>query len=324
MNAIESQGTPILRRRSILFALGLMLAACTALPPSERALARHEYREVRMGVQARIVLWTANDAQAERAAAAAFERLAVVERALSDYLVDGELARLESHAGGEPFAVSPDLWGCLERALEVARATDGAFDPTLGPLTRLWREARRTGLAPGADAIEEARARTGWRNVELDPSAHTVRLVLSGMQLDFGGIGKGFGADRALETLREHGIERALVGLAGDHALGASPPRERGWTIQAGSERRKLALTYCGVSTSGDLEQHFELDGERTSHILDPRTGLGVVGRPQVTVVAGDSATADALATAISVVGPEGANAVLGQFPGARAYMDAP
>ncbi len=277
-----------------------------------------------MGVQARIVLWTASDARAERAAAAAFERLAVVERALSDWLVDGELARLEEHAGGDPFAVSADLWACLERSLEIARATDGAFDPTLGPLTRLWREARRTGVAPSAAAIEEARARTGWQHVELDRAAHTVRLALTGMQLDFGGIGKGFGADRALETLRAHGIECALVGLAGDHALGAAPPQERGWTIQAGSEQRMLALSYCGVSTSGDLEQHLDLEGERTSHILDPKTGLGVVGRPQVTVVAGDAATADALATAISVVGPYGANAVLGQFPGARAYTDSP
>jgi FAD:protein FMN transferase len=277
-----------------------------------------------MGVQARIVLWAASDEQAERAAAAAFERLDRSERALSDWLVDGELAHLEASAGGEPVAVSSDLWACLERALEIARATEGAFDPTLGPLTRLWRDARRTGVAPSQDAIEEARARTGWQHVELDRAAHTVRLTLPGMQLDFGGIGKGFGADRALETLREHGIERALVGLAGDHALGAAPPQDRGWTIQAGNERRKLQLSYCGVSTSGDLEQHFELDGARASHILDPRTGLGVVGRPQVTVVAGDAATADALATAVSVVGPDGANAVLRQFPGARVYLDAP
>jgi thiamine biosynthesis lipoprotein len=301
-----------------------VLAACAAPTSTEGALARHEYRQVRMGVQARIVLWTDSPERAERAAEAAFERLARVEQALSDWLVDGELARLEARAGGEPVEASADLAACLEGALGLARATDGAFDPTLGPITRLWREARRTGHAPSDAAIEAARARTGWQHVELDPAARTVRLALPGMQLDFGGIGKGFGADRALETLREHGIERALVGLAGDHALGAAPPDARGWRIQAGSERRMLDLAYCGVSTSGDSEQHFDGDGVRTSHILDPRTGRGVAGRPQFTVVAGDAATADALATALCVVGLDGANAILGLFPGARAYLDTP
>ena len=274
-----------------------------------------------MGVQARIVLWTADPAQAERAAQAAYERLAEVERALSDWLVDGELAQLESRAGDGPVEVSADLGACVGRALELARATDGAFDPTLGPLTKLWRAARASGVAPSAAAIEEARARTGWWRVELDPAARTVRLE-RGMQLDFGAIGKGFGADRALETLREHGIERALVALAGDHALGAAPPGESGWTIQVGRERRKLTLAWCGVSASGDAEQFLDVEGARFSHVLDPRTGLGLVGQPEVALVAGDAATADALATALNVVGPDGFGALLGQFPGSRAYTD--
>ena len=274
-----------------------------------------------MGVQARIVLWTDDPARAERAAQAAYARLAEVEQALSDWLVDGELAQLEARAGGEPVAVSADLGACLERSLELARATAGAFDPTLGPLTRLWREARASGVVPDAEAIDGARARTGWQRVALDPVARTVRLE-RGMQLDFGAIGKGFGADRALETLREHGIERALVGLAGDHALGAPPPGERGWSLQVGSER-KLTLAYCGVSASGDAQQFLVVDGVRFSHVLDPRTGLGVVGHLQVAVVAGDAATADALATALHVVGPDGFGAILGQFLGVRAYVDA-
>lgn len=322
MSASTNDPNPRSLSRSIVIAVGLALAACAAPVHPDTALVRHEYRQVRMGVQARIVLWTEDPARAELAARAAFARLDEVERALSDWLVDGELAALEACAGGEPVAVSADLGVCLERSLELARATDGAFDPTLGPLTRLWREARRTGVAPSAAAIEEARTRVGWGHVELDAPARTVCLARAGMQLDFGAIGKGYGADRALLTLREHRIERALVGLAGDHALGAPPPGERGWTILVGSNERKLTLAYCGVSASGDAEQFLDIDGVRFSHVLDPRTGSGVVGRPQVAVVAGDAATADALATALCVVGPAGFGAILGQFPGARVYVD--
>jgi len=280
-----------------------------------------------MGVQARLVLWASDEAAARRAAQAAFERLSAVELALSDWLVDGELAHLEARAGGAPVRVSADLFDCLWRSLEIARASGGAFDPTLGPLTRLWREARRTGVAPAPEELDAARARTGWQHVELDLAARTVRLALPGMRLDFGAIGKGFGADRALETLAAHGLERALVGLSGDHALGAPPPGAAGWKLLAGArpgEQRELELSRCGVATSGDSEQFFVLAGVRHSHILDPRTGLGVVARPLVTVVAADATTADALASALSVLGPNGAQALLQRCPGARVYFEQP
>jgi len=312
-------------------ALGLLLAACaaqgTADPAGGPALERHEYRQVHMGVQARLVLWTPDEPTARRAATAAFARLATVEAALSDWLVDGELARLEASATAAPVEVSEDLFSCLSRSLEIARASDGAFDPTLGRLTRLWRQARRTGVAPTPAQIEAARARIGWQHVELDPSSRTVRLALAGLQLDLGGIGKGWGADRALETLAEHGVERALVGLAGDHVLGAAPPGAEGWRLLAGTRagnQRELVLAHRAVATSGDTEQFFELEGRRHSHILDPRTGLGVVERPLVTVVAPDGATADALASAVSVVGPSNASALLQRFPGVRVYFEEP
>lgn len=268
-----------------------------------------------MGVQARLVLWCSNPQQARQGAAAAFERLARVDAALSDWLVDGELARLEARAGSGSVPVSADLFDCLARALEIARATGGAFDPTLGRLTRLWRAARASGVAPTPDALAEARAHVGWRGLELDPDARGVRLP-AGVQLDLGGIGKGYGADRALETLHARGIERALVGMSGDHVAGAPPPGRRGWTLGAEAHPAgRVVLAHAGVATSGDSEQFFELDGVRHSHVLDPRTGQGVVARPWVTVVARDGATADALASALSVLGPEGVDAVRAAFP---------
>jgi thiamine biosynthesis lipoprotein len=281
---------------------------------------RQEYRQVCMGVQARIVLWAREGEDGASAARAAFARLAQVERALSDWLVDGEVARLEASAGQGPVAASADLFDCLARARALAEASGGAFDPTVGALTRLWREARAGGVAPDAAALEAARATVGWRDVRLDASARTVELARAGTRLDFGGIGKGFGADAALATLAEHGVERAMVALAGDLALGAPPPQAAGWRIEAPEVGLVLELSCCGVSTSGDREQAFELDGVRHSHLLDPATGVGVAGRPAVTVVAPDATTADGLASALEIVGPERDGALRAAFPAARLW----
>ncbi len=284
-------------------------------------LERFEYRQLHMGVQARIVLWCASEPEAAEAARAAFARLAAVDQELSDWRVDGEIARLERRAGGASAPIGADLYRCLERALEVARASDGAFDPTLGALTLLWREARERGEPPAEEALAAALETTGWREVELAPAGCRARLARAGMRLDLGGIGKGYGADRALETLAAHGVESALVALAGDFALGAPPPGEIGWRIAVGDEARSESvqlLSRCGVSTSGAREQFLEVDGARESHILDPQSGRGVIGRPNVTVVASDATLADALATAFSVLEPEEWPALLARFPGVQ------
>jgi thiamine biosynthesis lipoprotein len=281
---------------------------------------RQEYRQVCMGVQARIVLWTREPESGAAAARAAFARLAEVERALSDWLVDGDLARLEARAGAGPVAVSADLYGCLERALELAKASDGAFDPTVGALTRLWRAARERDAAPDPDALAAARAGVGWRGVRLDPSLRTVELPHPATRLDFGGIGKGFGADAALATLAEHDHGRALVALAGDIALGAPPPGCDGWRIEAPEVGEVLVLARCGVSSSGDSAQHLVVDGVRESHLLDPESGRGLVGRPPLTVVAPDAATADGLASALGLVGPQCSGRLRSANPTAQVF----
>jgi thiamine biosynthesis lipoprotein len=273
-----------------------------------------------MGVQARIVLWAPGERAARRGARAAFARIARIDGALSDWREGGELERIQARAALEPVRVGEDLAGCLARALEVAEATGGAFDPTLGSLTRLWRAACFTGVELDRCSLEAARARTGWRRVRLDPATRMLAIEAPGLELDLGGIGKGWAADRALETLAELGIERALVALAGDIALGAPPPGEAGWTVAlpADSAGAPLVLARCGVSTSGDDEQALERDGVRESHVLDPATGRGVVGHPRVTVIAPDATTADALATAIHASGIEAAEEWLERFAGAR------
>jgi len=262
-----------------------------------------------MGVQARIVAYAAERDGAKAAIDAAFAEMTRLDQILSDYRADSETAKVNAAAGGEPLRVSAEFILVLQRALEVSRRSDGAFDVTIGPVTQVWREARKRGGIPAPQAIDAAHALVNWHDVQVNPAAQTVRLTRAGMRLDFGGIGKGFAADRALATLREHGITRALVGLAGDLALGDAPPGSRGWNVAIFDGITEypptLGLANCGVSTSGDAEQSLDIDGAKRSHIINPRAGLGLTDRIAVTVIAPDATASDALSTAVSVLGAE-------------------
>lgn len=278
----------------------------------------YEFSQVHMGMPVRILLHASDERRAESAMRAAFARIAALDQMMSDYRADSELRRLEKGRDWTP--VSPDLLEVLSTAVTVARATDGAFDPTIGPLVALWRDARKAGKLPAAAAIEQARALVGWQHLEIDRARGAVRLLKSGMRLDLGGIAKGYILQEGLRTLRTNGLGRALLEAGGDIVAGSGPPGLLGWRIDAKDadpifRRRASALTNAGLSTSGDSEQFLEVDGTRYSHIVDPRTGLGLINRVTARVIARDATTADALATALTVMGPDGAQKVLDKFP---------
>lgn len=274
-----------------------------------------------MGVQARVVVYARDAAEADRAGAGAFRRLDELEAVMSDYRPDSELMRLCEHGGGEPVPVSEDLLAVLGRSLEIARATGGAFDPTLGPVVALWREARVTGKVPDAERLKAARALTGWSALVIDSASRTARLTCGGMRLDVGGIGKGFAAHEAAKAVKAAGVSHCLVALAGDIALGDPPPGAAGWRIVVERTGQTVPLANACISTSGDTEQFIEFDGVRYSHVLDPATGLGLTRRVQATVIARDGATADALATALCVLGRDRAADTLARFPGVEALI---
>jgi thiamine biosynthesis lipoprotein len=284
-----------------------------------------EFRQRHMGVRARIVVYAPDELTAARAARAAFGRIAALDSVLSDYRPDSELMRLSARAGQGPVPVSRELFEVLSHAQRLARLSGGALDVTSGPLVRQWREARRTGTLPTPEARRAAAARVGWRAVRLDSAAQTVALLLSGIQLDLGAIAKGYAADAAIATLREHGVPRALVELGGDIVVGAPPPGRRGWRVRvadAGARDSSLLLAHAAVSTSGDTQQFVEIDGERYSHVVDPATGLGLRSRVAATVVAPDGVTADGLSTLLTVLGPDAGQALLAaHFPAVRAHI---
>lgn len=280
---------------------------------SPEALERFEYTQPEMGVPFRIVLYAAGREPGDAAAQAAFDRIAALNAVMSDYEYDSELSTLSRTAGsGQAVHVSDDLWRVLVRAQALARRTDGAFDVTIGPVISLWRKARREGTLPEPTRLARALASSGWRNLVLDPHAHTATLRVPGMRLDLGGIAKGYAMDEALKILEQHGINRALVSGGGDMTVSDPPPGKSGWRIEIAPldvpdapPARFVLLRHTGLATSGDLFQHVEIDGVRYSHIVDPHTGIGLTDHSLVTVIARDGMTADSLSTAVSVLGPD-------------------
>jgi thiamine biosynthesis lipoprotein len=306
----------------------VLLLAATCCQADEPKLARHAFTQPQMGTQFKIIVYAAEEKAATKAVEAAFERIAGLDRTMSDYRSTSELMRLCKKAGGDPVKVSDELFFVLTKAQEVSRLSDGAFDVTVGPVVRLWRKARKTKKMPDPEELKKALALVGYKNIKLDAKAHTVQLLKPGMQLDLGGIAKGYAADESLKVLEKHGISRALVAAGGDIAVSDAPPDSKGWNIGIAplldpdsKPTRYLLLKNAGVSTSGDAEQHVEIDGKRYSHIVDPKTGIGLLGRMSVTVVARRGIDSDSLTKVVAVLGPKRGIPIIEKLPGISTFM---
>jgi thiamine biosynthesis lipoprotein len=293
----------------------ILLLAGSLVPaaPGEAKPKRFEYQQILMGVPVKILVYSADESLANAAVHAAFDRIRQLNLIFSDYDDDSEIARLCRTSGtGRPVPVSHELAFVLADALELSRRSQGAFDVTVGPLVNLWRKARRTRRLPSAEALADARKRVGYQSIRLDERARTVELFKSDMRLDFGGIVKGYAADEARAVLKARGLARALVALAGDISAGEPPPGQPGWKIGIegiGSGDSPpgefLLLRNRAVSTAGDTYQFVEIDGKRYSHLVDPKTGLGITRRISVTVVALTGLASDGLDSAAAILGPE-------------------
>jgi len=288
-------------------------------------LARFQYTEVHMGMQARIVIYAASEVEAQAGARAAFRRIEELDSILSDYRVSSDLRRLCDRAGTGPVRVHRDLFRLLSLAQEISEKTNGAFDVTVGPLVQLWRQARCSGKLPDAADIRSARALVGWRNVVVRKADGTVELKLPGMRLDLGGIAKGYACQEALKVLHRRGLHMGMVEIGGDLALGHAPPNKKGWAVEIPfaprpKDRLRHLRDTC-VSTSGDTQQFVEIGGVRYSHIVDPSTGVGLTNRLGVTVIAREGWLADALSTAICVLGEEEGRRLASSYRGVEVFI---
>jgi len=287
-----------------------ILLACLLFTSALQAQTKYVFQQPEMGSPFTITIYGDDSAAVASAAAAAFRKADELNAILSDYIDSSELNRLSATGGQHRWIpVTPPLFDILGRSLEAARLSDGSYDITIGPVVRLWRQARRARKFPDQAQLQHALACTGYRYLQLDSITHSALLEKEGMRLDVGGLGKGFVAQAALDLLKQRGFPTAMVNAGGKIVTGEAPPGREGWLIGINAPGEKeallpslLELKSMAVATSGDIYQYVELNGRRYSHIVDPKTGIGLTHHRNVTAIAPDGTTADWLSTACSVL----------------------
>lgn len=312
---------------SILLLTAAVLA--TMAPCSAEETGPYRFQQRQMGTLFTITVYAPSKQVANTAAKAAFKRIEELNGILSDYDPHSELSRLGKTSGpGKPVKVSPELLIVLSHAMVVSQKSDGAFDVTVGHLTRQWRRARRRKKLPKPETLADALAKTGYQHVRINGKECTVELMKAGMRLDLGGIAKGYAGDEAMKVLRKHGVTRALIDGGGDLSIGEPPPGKTGWKIGIASLKkpdappeRFLILKNAAVATSGDAYQFVEIAGRRYSHIVNPKTGLGLRARSSVTVIAPTGIAADSLASAVTVLGPQRGVKLIGTIADTEALV---
>ncbi len=272
-------------------------------------LQRFRFSQPKLGSPFTIIFYATDSVQAKPHAANCYQLVDSLNAILSDYDLQSETSRLSEKAGnGEWISVSPVLFEVLRESAAAWEKSSGAVDVTIGPLSKLWRRARKAKVFPENDEVLKAKKQTGFKHILLDTVHHRAQLLKDGMLLDFGAIAKGYIAQKLIDHLHTNEIDRALVDAGGDIALSGAPPDKKGWSVAVNSPESEgllpqtIMLSNKAVATSGDLYQYIEKDGKKYSHIIDPSTGYGVLHRRNVTVIADDGAKADWLATACSVL----------------------
>jgi thiamine biosynthesis lipoprotein len=282
------------RRRTRQLTCALVLAAAAGASGQSANLVRLEKTEDAMGASFSLVLVGPDRNILESAAAAAFAEVHRLDQLLSNYLSDSEWSGMNRDAASRPIRVSAELFELLSRCLEYSRSSGGAFDISVGPLIKVWGFYKGEGGMPRPDEIRAARDRVGFKLLKLDRSNHTVHFMRAGMDLDPGGIGKGYAVDRMVDVLERAGVRIALVSASGSsiYGRGAPPEEPRGWPISIRTPRdphavaAQVYLEDMSLSTSGSYEKFFWANGRTYSHILDPRTGYPARGTSAVSVLA--------------------------------------
>jgi thiamine biosynthesis lipoprotein len=299
----------------ILVATALMVwLAAEPVAASPQLIVRGRYL---MGSACEIRAFGADPDRTGAAIEAALDRIGALEDVMTTWRPDGELARLNAAcaSGSTGVAVSADLARALAGAREWAVRTEGVFVPTIGALVSAWG-LREGGRVPADDELARAVARTSWELFDIDVAASSVSCS-AGVELDLGGYGKGLALDEAAAVLRGAGIESALLNFGGQVLALGAPPGEPGWIVELAHPVTRdravaeLVLHDASLSTSSNAERGFTIGRKHFGHALDPRTGRPAPWRAAVSVLAETAAAADALSTALLVVGPDRAEALL-------------
>lgn len=268
----------------------------------ETALQKIHVEKPVMGTTFQITTYSSDPKKAHAAIDAAFAKAEEIEQIASDYRPDSELNKLCRAPHGQPQKISPTFFDLLQKSLVIAEKTAGAYDPTLGPLTQLWRETKKTKRLPDEAILAATKTRCGYQNLVLDRKIMSATLKIADMQLDLGGIAKGYTADAMFDLLSGAGFTQTMIAAGGDIRLGDAPPDRESWNVGLRTTSEKIdeviTLKNCAISTSGDLHQWVEIAGTRYAHIINPKTGLGLTTRAAATVIAPTTTYTDPLATA--------------------------
>lgn len=299
-----------------------------------------------MGTYARIVAVAEESQTAVRSIDAGLKQLTRIDCVMSDYKPDSQLSEVNRDAYKRPVRVSDELFEVLARSTEFSRQTDGAFDITVGPLVDLWRQAGEANQMPTEQQIAQAEAQVGCAKLLLDANENTVRFAVEGMRLDLGGIAKGYAIDKAVEAMKTSGATGGMVDVGGDIKCFGLPKGKKQWlvglqdpsklrpedptqrvlwlgagAIETEQTLRELKLNDAAVATSGDYQRFEMIGGRKFSHIINVHTPAGESELCSVTIIAPTAIEADALATAVTVLGAEKGLALIEQCQGVEAIL---
>ncbi|WP_286174617.1 FAD:protein FMN transferase [Cytophaga sp. FL35] len=250
-----------------------------------------------------------------------------IETLISSWDSQSQTSLINKNAGKRAVSVHPELWQLIKRSLDISQVTDGAFDITYASMDRIWDFNNPDPALPSAEDIRASVSKVGFKKVKLDKEKHTVFLKENGMKIGFGAIGKGYAADMAKKLLMKQGVSGGIINASGDMNTWGQQANGKPWKIALTNPLNKnqvfvsFNLKEEAVVTSGNYEKFKMLDGKRYSHIIDPRSGWPASGLASVTIFAPQAELADALATAVFVMGKETGLNLIQQIPKVKAII---
>ena len=270
---------------------------------------KFSYSEMKMGSAFNLIIVSTDSNKANHLARKSYELVDSLNHIFSNYDSSSELSKINASAGLLPYKMSTAMLDLVQKSQYAYIQTKGAYDISIGPLSSLWRNARKAKLFPEASTVIATKKLVGFAQVKINKRLGTIFLPNADMQLDFGGIAKGYIAQWVINYLKANGIQQALADAGGDIVMSGAPLNQKGWLIGVNLPEttddllnKKLQLSNCSVATSGDVYQFIEYKGVKYSHIINPLTGYGVTNLRNVTIIAKTGSTADWLATACSIL----------------------
>ena len=292
--------------KPFIYTIALLVFSTPLLQAQTR---KFSYSEMKMGSPFNLIIVSTDSIKAKHLAQKSFQLVDSLSHIFSNYDSSSELSKINTSAGLLPYKMSATMLDLVQKSQYAYIQSKGAYDISIGPLSSLWRNARKTKLFPEASTVLATKKLVGLGQVKINKRLGTIFLPVSGMLLDFGGIAKGYIAQRVIDYLKTSGIQQALADAGGDIVMSGAPLNQKGWLVGVNVPEttddllnKKLQLSNCSVATSGDVYQYIEKNGVKYSHIINPITGYGVTNLRNVTIIAKTGATADWLATACSIL----------------------